>query len=247
MPPLEPRPAAAFGIVANPAAAATASPFAAAAAAVSGAAGNAGDRPSFGAGTLRASADGDASDGEVGPGDGVARPAAIAADGPLWKDGAFRRDPWRRVGESADLGVGPVIISKARWAAERARLAARPAPIGLVLEGGMALDDIADDLPQFCLIALHFPKFSDGRPFSMARLLREKYGFSGELRAVGNVLSDQIPFMRRVGFDAFEVVHRPSRRQLQEGRIAEVRLYYQPVRGEPPVPGTRPWLRRSPG
>jgi len=173
-------------------------------------------------------------------------PGAVDANGPLWKEGAFRRDPWRRAGESGDLGVGPVLVAKARWLAERATLASRPAPIGLLLEGGMALDDLADDLALFSLIALNFPKFSDGRPFSMARLLREKYGFSGELRAVGNVLSDQIPFMRRVGFDAFEVVHRPSRRHLQEGRIAEVRLYYQPVRGAP-APGARPWLRRSPG
>jgi uncharacterized protein (DUF934 family) len=225
MPPREPRPAAALTLVASAAAAAT--PFAAGAQSPSQAApvaaGNAGDAPSFG-----------------GPG-------TADADGPLWKDGAFRRDAWRHTGDGDDLGVGPVIVSKARWAAERAALAARGAPIGLRLEAGMALDDIADDLPRFSLIALNFPKFSDGRPFSLARLLREKYGFSGELRATGNVLSDQIPFMRRVGFDAFEVLHRPSRRQLQEGRIAEVRLYYQPVRGEPPAPGSRPWLRRSPG
>jgi uncharacterized protein (DUF934 family) len=64
------------------------------------------------------------------------------------------------------------------------------------------------------LIALNFPKFSDGRAFSTARLLREKFGYRGELRAVGNVLSDQIPFMRRVGFDAFGVSHAPTRRAL---------------------------------
>src|SRR5262245_26490122 len=216
MPPLEPRPAAAFTLVASAAAAVAATPFAA------GAASAAPAQPGAAA-----------NDGTVGPGDGLNRSGAVDANGPLWKDGAFRRDPWQRAGERGDLGVGPVIVSKARWAAERATLTLRAAPIGLVLDGGMALDDIADDLPRFALIALNFPKFSDGRPFSMARLLREKFGFSGELRATGNVLSDQIPFMRRVGFDAFEVVHRPSRRQLQEGRIAEVRLYYQPVRGEP--------------
>jgi uncharacterized protein (DUF934 family) len=225
MPPLEPRPAAALSLVASAAAGAAATPFAAGAQSPSRAAPVAADNadaPSFG-----------------GPG-------TADADGPLWKDGAFRRDAWRHAGDGDDLGIGPVIVSKARWAAEHAALAARGAPIGLRLEGGMTLDDLADDLPRFSLIALNFPKFSDGRPFSLARLLREKYGFSGELRATGNVLSDQIPFMRRVGFDAFEVLHRPSRRQLQEGRIAEVRLYYQPVRGEPLAPGSRPWLRRSP-
>ncbi len=96
----------------------------------------------------------------------------------------------------------------------------------------------------FALIALNFPKYSDGRAFSTARLLREKHGFAGELRAVGNVLNDQIPFMRRCGFDTLEVTHAPTRRALIEGRIAEVSLYYQPT-GIPEAPaGTRPWLRR---
>ena len=131
-------------------------------------------------------------------------------------------------------------MSKKRWLAERGALAGRNAALGLRLDAGERIDDIAADLPRFSLIALAFPKFSDGRAFSTARLLREKHGYTGELRAVGNVLSDQIPFMRRVGFDAFEVSHAPTRRALAEGRIPEVTLHYQPA-------GTRPWLRRSGG
>ena len=103
------------------------------------------------------------------------------------------------------------------------------APLGLLLAAGETVDDIAADLPRFALIALDFPKFSDGRAFSTARLLREKYGYAGELRAVGNVLADQIPLMRRVGFDTFEVTNAPTRRALTEGRIAEVTLHYQPA------------------
>ena len=106
-------------------------------------------------------------------------------------------------------------------------------------------DDIAADLPRFALIALSFPKFRDGRAFSTARLLREKHGFTGELRAVGNVLSDQIPYMRRVGFDTLEVTHEPTRRALIEDRIAEVTLYYQPAGAAEPPAGTRPWHRRN--
>ncbi len=182
-----------------------------------------------------------------GPRPGASGPplsGAIDPDGSIWKEAAFRRDPWQRAADSGDLAAGPVILSKARWLAERAALRARRAPIGLYLESGAALEDIAGDLALFSLIALNFPKFSDGRAFSTASLLREKYGFTGELRAVGNVLSDQIPFMRRVGFDAFEVSHQPTRRQLREGRIAEVRLHYQPASGEAPAHGLRPWLRR---
>ena len=68
---------------------------------------------------------------------------------------------------------------------------------------------------------------------------------AGELRAVGAVLSDQIPYMRRVGFDTFAVTHGPTRRALAEGRIPEVTLYYQPATADEPPAGTRPWLRRG--
>jgi len=167
-------------------------------------------------------------------------------DGPLWKAGAFQRDVFTPAGDAGELPAGPVIVSKARWLAERANLAGRNAPVGLLLAAGERIDDLAADLSRFDLIALDFPKFSDGRAFSTARLLREKHGFTGELRAVGNVLSDQIAFMRRVGFDAFEVSHAPSRRALAAGRVPEVTLHYQPAtRPEPPA-GTRPWLRRAP-
>jgi phosphoadenosine phosphosulfate reductase len=136
-------------------------------------------------------------------------------------------------------------LPKKRWLAEREALAGRNLALGLHLDAGERIDDIAADLAHFSLIALAFPKFSDGRAFSTARLLRDKYAYKGELRAVGNVLSDQIPLMRRVGFDAFEVTHAPTRRALSEGRIAAVTLHYQPARaGEPPA-GTRPWLRHS--
>jgi uncharacterized protein (DUF934 family) len=172
---------------------------------------------------------------------GVADP-----NGPVWKAGAFRLDPFRSAAGLGELGDGPVIVAKAHWISERPFLLARTAPVGLLLEGGTSLDELADDLPRFALIALTFPKFSDGRAFSTARLAREKFGYRGELRAVGNVLSDQIPFMRRVGFDAFEVSHAPTRHALGAGALAEVTLYYQPV-GAAAEPGTRPWLRGKRG
>jgi phosphoadenosine phosphosulfate reductase len=139
-----------------------------------------------------------------------------------------------------------VIFAKAQWLAQRDGLASRTAPQGLRLEPGESIEDVAADLPHFTLIALSFPKFSDGRSFSAARLLREKHGFGGELRAVGNVLADQIPFMRRVGFDSYEVTSTPTRRALAEGRIADVTLHYQPTGIAEPPAGTRPWLRRTP-
>jgi uncharacterized protein (DUF934 family) len=178
-----------------------------------------------------------------------AQPSAETAAGPdatIWRDGTFHHDAWSVAVDGDPLPDGPALLSKTRWTAERASLQGRTAALGLRLEPAEGVVDIASDLVAFALLALSFPKFSDGRAFSTAALLRTKYGFAGELRAVGNVLSDQIPFMRRVGFDSFDVTHAPTRRALLQGRIAEVKLHYQPtVLTEAPA-GTRPWLRRAP-
>jgi uncharacterized protein (DUF934 family) len=168
-------------------------------------------------------------------------------NGPIWRGTAFYTDAWARPADGEPLPDTPVILSKKRWLAERDGVAGRNAPIGLRIEAGETIDDIAADLGRFALIALSFPKFGDGRAFSTATLLRDKHGFAGELRAVGAVLSDQIPYMRRVGFDTFEVTHAPTRRALAEGRIVEVTLHYQPAVVREPPAGTRPWLRRSKG
>ena len=166
-------------------------------------------------------------------------------DGHIWRGAAFYTDAWARPADGEPLPDSPVILSKKRWLAERERLAGRNAPLGLQIEPGETIDDLAADLGRFMLIALSFPKLADGRAFSTARLLREKHGFTGELRAVGAVLSDQIPYMRRVGFDTCAVTHGPTRRALVEGRIPEVTLYYQPATAHEPPVSTRPWLRRS--
>ena len=85
---------------------------------------------------------------------------------------------------------------------------------------------IADDVQRFALVALEFPKFRDGRAYSYARLLRERYGFKGELRAVGDVLLEQLFFMLRTGFDAFELQQSAGSRcgdyQHRDGRFQRV-------------------------
>jgi uncharacterized protein (DUF934 family) len=184
---------------------------------------------------------------EAGRGD-LSAPAAAGAPDPeglVWRGTTFHTDAWVRADEGEPVPDAPVILTKTRWLAERDALAGRNAPLGLQIEPGETIDDLAADLPRFALIALSFPKFADGRAFSIARLLRDKHGFTGELRAVGAVLSDQIPYMRRVGFDTYAVTHGPTRRALAEGRIAEVTLYYQPGTAHEPPAGTRPWLRRA--
>lgn len=125
---------------------------------------------------------------------------------PLLKQGRLADDPWIAVsGESPIPDGDPVIVDYDRWADGKDQLAGRNAPLGVRLSSDQPPSLIADDLDRFSLIALEFPKFTDGRSYSHARLLRERYGFTGELRAVGNILRDQYVFLERCGFDSFEV------------------------------------------
>lgn len=125
---------------------------------------------------------------------------------PLIKNGAVVEDDWTVVADDAAVPADrPAIISLERWQADSGKLAGRNAALGVRLESKHSAADIAADLDRFMLIAIDFPTFRDGRGFSTARLLRERHGFAGELRAVGDVLRDQFAFMHRCGFDAFEV------------------------------------------
>ena len=124
----------------------------------------------------------------------------------LLKDGKLIDDPWINVEDNTALPpVGPVIVSQAQWAEKCKELSSRKTPVGILLKSDQSPTSIAGDLHHFSVVALDFPKFGDGRAYSYARLLRERYGFKGEIRAVGNVLRDQYLFMQRCGFDAFEV------------------------------------------
>lgn len=120
------------------------------------------------------------------------------------KDRRIVEDRWRHVADDAELPDGPAIVSLARWSRERALLLERGEPIGVRLPNTTNVANLAADLPVLEVIALEFPKFADGRAYSQARLLRERYGYRGEIRAVGDVLRDQLLFMARSGFDAFE-------------------------------------------
>ncbi len=115
-------------------------------------------------------------------------------------------DDWVHVADDAPVpSDGKVFISLNRWQAERDALASRGNQLGVVLPNTADPRDIADDLDHFQAIAIDFPIYRDGRGFSVARLLRERLKYTGEIRAVGNVLRDQILFMERCGFDTYEV------------------------------------------
>lgn len=114
---------------------------------------------------------------------------------------------WRRPDGSAPQPAGgpPVVASPSEWSALRERLLAGGAPLGVELAGGDDPRPLAADLARFALIAIRFPAAGDGRGLSLARLLRERHGYRGELRAVGEVDADQTWFLARCGFDAAEL------------------------------------------
>jgi len=101
--------------------------------------------------------------------------------------------------------TGDIIVPLAVWLAQRDKLLRRPGRIGVWLGGDDEPALIAEDLKNFGVVAVHFPHFTDGRGYSLGRLLRERYGWRGELRAIGDVLRDQLFYLSRCGFDAFDL------------------------------------------
>lgn len=155
---------------------------------------------------------------------------------PLIKDDQLIDDPWTTAPDEGPLPVEErIIVSLERWQAARTELLARNGRLGIHLKSDQPPALIADDLASFDLVALEFPVFKDGRAFSHARLLRERYGFTGELRAVGEVLRDQLLFMHRCGFDSFEVANDGALDAWREA-AREISVWYQPATDR------RPWV-----
>ncbi|MDP3537634.1 MAG: DUF934 domain-containing protein [Azonexus sp.] len=128
----------------------------------------------------------------------------------LIKNNAVAVDTWKTLelaeGETPEavaLPEGDIIFPFAVWQARKAEIISRYKRIGLLLQPDEPVEEIAVDLDYFIVVALNFPKFVDGRAYSSASLLRQRYHYQGELRAVGDVLHDQLFFMQRVGFDSY--------------------------------------------
>jgi uncharacterized protein (DUF934 family) len=127
----------------------------------------------------------------------------------LIKEQRIVADSWRLLsrGPKGELPEAPtqgdVIVPLALWLERREVFLAYPGKLGVWLDANEDPESIAADLQRFALVAVNFPKFGDGRGYSIARLLRERYGYKGELRAIGDVLHDHLHFMKQCGFDAF--------------------------------------------
>ena len=139
----------------------------------------------------------------------------------LIKDRKLAADSWRLLEAGADGALpqvppaGDVIVPLALWPTARDALVSRPGRVGVWLEGEHDPADIAADLDHLHVIAVRFVSFTDGRGYSIARLLRERYGWRGELRAIGDIQRDQVFYLARCGFDSLA---------LREGEDVETAL-----------------------
>ena len=147
----------------------------------------------------------------------------------LLQHGALQPNSWRFVGDDAAIPAEePVTVSLKRWQAEGESLRGRNAPIGVRLKNDESALLLGADVHHLAVVEVEFPKFTDGRAFSQARILRDKLGYKGELRAIGTILRDQYFYMTRCGIDSVEL---PEDKPV-DGYLAalkEFSAWYQPA------------------
>jgi uncharacterized protein (DUF934 family) len=123
----------------------------------------------------------------------------------LLRDRQIVIDEWRYLAEAAADASAPLIVTFDQWQMEPDTWIARGSPLGVALSAAHKVEDLAPNLQYFSLIAAEFSGPSEGRGYTQARLLRERWNFRGELRATGYVRRDLLFFMARCGFNSFEL------------------------------------------
>ncbi|MEF3076501.1 DUF934 domain-containing protein [Methylobacter sp. Wu1] len=121
------------------------------------------------------------------------------------KDKQIIDDSWNYISDDAELKAGNISVSLARWNKDKQQLLHHDGKVGVRLEPSDSVDNIAEDLKKIELIELNFPVFADGRAFSHAWLLRNRYQYTGEIRATGHYMPDQVFYLSRVGINAFSL------------------------------------------
>lgn len=150
----------------------------------------------------------------------------------LIKDGAIVDNTWTLLakpeGDAAAVEVpaGQVIVPLSVWQAQKDQLQGR-ADVGVWLDSDEAAEDIGDQANRFPVIGVNFSGFMDGRSFSTARILRERYGFKGELRALGNFIRDQLCYLRRCGVNAFAFANPDVDLEVAVKSLDDFNEYYQ--------------------
>ena len=164
----------------------------------------------------------------------------------LIKNQSVTVDAWKTLeiaeGETPEtiaLPAGDIIFPCAVWQARKTEIISKHKRIGLLIQPDERVEDIAADLDYFIVIAVNFPKFVDGRGYSSASLLRQRYKYQGELRAVGDVLHDQLFFMQRVGFDSYALKDGKNAVYALQAGFSPFSETYQTSTGQP-----EPYFRR---
>jgi uncharacterized protein (DUF934 family) len=148
---------------------------------------------------------------------------------PLVKSGKIAGDEFVHVADDAEIpGDGAILVSAARLLEDAEGLSRRAGRTGVIWPNNRDVDDLVPRLGRLAVVALVFPTFRDGRAYSQARLLRERYFYRGELRATGQVLRDQFMFMLRAGFDSFEV-KKQSDAEAFANTVKRYSVFYQPT------------------
>jgi uncharacterized protein (DUF934 family) len=148
---------------------------------------------------------------------------------PLVKNGKIATDIYAHVADGAEIPAdGAILVPAARFLEDPEALLRRSGKVGVVWPNNRDLDDLVPYLDRLAAVALVFPSFRDGRAYSQARLLRERYRFTGELRATGQVLRDQFVFMLRAGFDALDVKKEKDADAFAE-TVKRYTVFYQPT------------------
>ncbi len=155
------------------------------------------------------------------------------------RDRRISEDHWLHVPEGARAGgAGAVTVALQDWRRHRDALARRGPPVGVRLRAADDIEDIVGHLDVIDLVAFEFGSFTEGRGYSHARILRERHGYRGEIRARGDVSRDRLAFMERCGFNAFEL--RPD--DAAEGALgafSEISEVYQPAADTRPAIASR--------
>ena len=158
---------------------------------------------------------------------------------PLVKNATIVEDRFVRIlADAAVPDEGSIIVLAARLLADAGELTQRSGATGVLWPNDRDISALAPYLDRLALVALVFPSFRDGRAYSQARILRERYQFRGELRATGDVLRDQFVLMHRAGFDAFEVRKQADAAKFAES-VARYSVVYQPAGDSQPSAARR--------
>lgn len=165
----------------------------------------------------------------------------------IYSNGSFFEETWTLIDGEDDLPAeGNVTVTLGRFLAEPESFLNGGRQTAVLIAAGEKAEELQPFLDRISLVIVAFPKFTDGRGFSAARILREELGYRGDIRAAGDYILDQVPLMRRCGITSFEISKPEVVKALKDGEWPEVTRYLQPVGTVEEIPaGTRPWARRS--